>query len=96
MTVGPDRVGVDVKDERKEGGDGSGEEIKDVNDGKSAAGGAVQGETEEEEEVKPFDPVRYANWLEGNKDELGRYVLPLTQGECFGLVRVPPSSRKRN
>jgi hypothetical protein len=51
----------------------------------------LQGETEgEEEEVKPFDPVRYANWLEGNKDEMGRYVLPLTQGECFGLVRVPP------
>jgi hypothetical protein len=65
--------------------------MKEVVDGKSAAGRDLQGETEgEEEEVKPFDPVRYANWLEGNKDEMGRYVLPLTQGECFGLVRVPP------
>lgn len=88
VTVGPDRVGVEVEvggEREVQGDDGSGEEMKEMLDGKSAAGGESQRETEEEEEVKPFDPVRYANWLEGNKDEMGRYVLPLTQGEFFYL-----------
>jgi hypothetical protein len=32
------------------------------------------------DEVQDFDSVRYGNYQEANKDELGRYVLPLTQG----------------
>lgn len=36
----------------------------------------------EEGAVQAFDPVRYGNWLEGNKDDMGRYVLPMTQGQC--------------
>ena len=36
--------------------------------------------TEGDDSVQAFDPTRYGNWLEGNKDDMGRYVLPLTQG----------------
>lgn len=36
--------------------------------------------TEGDDSVQAFDPTRYRNWLEGNKDDMGRYVLPLTQG----------------
>jgi hypothetical protein len=34
-----------------------------------------------EDEVQPFDSARYGKYQEANKDEMGRYVLPLTQGE---------------
>ncbi|KAG7530431.1 hypothetical protein FFLO_05030 [Filobasidium floriforme] len=77
VTVGPDRVGVEVGVDGER--EAEGEELEEAVDGKPSAEGDIQGETEGEEGVKPFDPVRYANWLEGNKDEMGRYVLPLTQ-----------------
>ena len=50
-------------------------------------GGVGDGVGVGEEEVQPFDSVRYGNYQEANKDEMGRYVLPLTQGEFAG---APP------
>lgn len=38
------------------------------------------------DDVQAFDSARYGNYQESNKDEMGRYVLPLTQGE-FACVR---------